>query len=428
MNFNNLDGYMFEELIVLLLKKMEFSVEQTSLSGDGGVDIIAYSQEPIIRGKYLIQCKNWNNPVGQPVVRDLFGVVMGERANKGILITTSNFTEQARQFASDKNIELIENDTLIKLLTKYNLNTGSNENNNHESKRFTDVVEFNNEKYSYLKSKVENNRTEKMYYENLRDFYHQYIISQNYEININGLIDEYIKLNNEIIRRFCRKSAEKISEASLYKYTNAYLLILKGDIFNALEIYNDLGLLTPKGDINISPISYKTSVDIYDFTKELKVGDLLKGEEIVWRNFIYILTKGDNSSPILIIKNLYLLFHKYNYQIGIDYINALLLKNFESIQQCEYDECGNVRNKFLYCDTQEILKQIKDKNYNKFHIPLKTSVYKNGNREYELCAQFNESIYIPIEDLINVYYLNMDQKISDELEKSKILLDIGNIS
>jgi HJR/Mrr/RecB family endonuclease len=39
MNFDSLNGYEFEELILNLLKKMGFNVEQTPLSGDGGVDI-----------------------------------------------------------------------------------------------------------------------------------------------------------------------------------------------------------------------------------------------------------------------------------------------------------------------------------------------------------------------------------------------------
>jgi restriction system protein len=83
---SNLDGYEFEKLISELLKKMGFSIEHTSLSGDNGVDIIAHSNQPIIKGKYIVQCKRWSNPIGEPVIRDLCGAMLNERGTKGIVI------------------------------------------------------------------------------------------------------------------------------------------------------------------------------------------------------------------------------------------------------------------------------------------------------------------------------------------------------
>lgn len=108
MDFSTKNGYEFEKYITELLSNLGFQAQQTSLSGDGGVDIYAYYDKPFLKGNYLIQCKNWTYPVGQPQVRDLFGVVMSRRANKGVLVTTSSFTEQAKEFANGLNIELID--------------------------------------------------------------------------------------------------------------------------------------------------------------------------------------------------------------------------------------------------------------------------------------------------------------------------------
>lgn len=111
----------FEHLVSELLIAMGFDACTTKTTGDGGVDIIAISEEPIIRGKYVIQCKRYakGNNIAEPLVRELFGVMHSQNANKGILITTSEFTKAATLFAQDKAIELINGDLLVHLLNKY---------------------------------------------------------------------------------------------------------------------------------------------------------------------------------------------------------------------------------------------------------------------------------------------------------------------
>jgi hypothetical protein len=109
-------GILFEQECKAVLEKMGFSCETTKISGDGGIDLIARSNKPLISGIYIIQCKDWKNrPVGEKEIRDLYGTVTSERANKGILITTSYFTKAALSFAQGKNIELIDGDRLNKL-------------------------------------------------------------------------------------------------------------------------------------------------------------------------------------------------------------------------------------------------------------------------------------------------------------------------
>ena len=103
-----MNGRDFEREVLKLLQAQGFIAEMTEATADGGIDIVAKRTDPLLAGKYIVQCKSWTKPVGEPLVRDLYGVVMAENANKGILITTSRFTDSARAFAEGKALELID--------------------------------------------------------------------------------------------------------------------------------------------------------------------------------------------------------------------------------------------------------------------------------------------------------------------------------
>lgn len=118
---NSLSGVEFEQLCKILLENMGFSVETTKASGDGGIDLIAYNSQPLLSGKYIIQCKRYTGSVGEPIIRDLYGVVTAERANKGILMTTGQFTKSAIAFSNAKPIELIDGEKLKVLLANYGI-------------------------------------------------------------------------------------------------------------------------------------------------------------------------------------------------------------------------------------------------------------------------------------------------------------------
>lgn len=111
----------FEVKVQILFEKMGFKTEITKKTGDGGIDVIAHNINPIIKGKYIIQCKYYQegNNVGESVVRELFGVVHAENAVKGIIATTSDFTRSAKAFAEDKPLELINGRTLQALFNQY---------------------------------------------------------------------------------------------------------------------------------------------------------------------------------------------------------------------------------------------------------------------------------------------------------------------
>ena len=121
---DTLSGVEFERVCKRLLESMGFTVETTKASGDGGIDLIGYNTQPLLSGKYIIQCKRYAGSVGEPIIRDLYGVVTSERANKGILITTGHFTKSAISFAENKPIELMDGAQLKKLIVQY-LGAGS---------------------------------------------------------------------------------------------------------------------------------------------------------------------------------------------------------------------------------------------------------------------------------------------------------------
>jgi HJR/Mrr/RecB family endonuclease len=120
-NVADMSGIEFEILIKELLESMDFEVQETKQTGDGGIDLIAYNNDLISGGTYIVQCKRWSNSIGESYIRDLYGVVTACRANKGILITNSTFSKSAIKFAENLPIGLIDGDKLSILLEERGL-------------------------------------------------------------------------------------------------------------------------------------------------------------------------------------------------------------------------------------------------------------------------------------------------------------------
>lgn len=116
MNLLEMDPFEFEHLICNLFSKIGLESKLTRSSRDGGVDVIAFDPKPIFGGKYVIQAKRYRNTVEVAAVRDLYGTMMNENASKGILVTTSSYGPDARSFAKDKPIELIDGSHLLYML------------------------------------------------------------------------------------------------------------------------------------------------------------------------------------------------------------------------------------------------------------------------------------------------------------------------
>lgn len=118
-DLDNINPLTFEELISSLLNKMGLVAETTQASYDGGIDVVAVSDNSITGGRFVIQCKRYQKSIPVDIIRDLYGVMTHERASKGILITTSNFSNECLKFARGKPIELINRRKLTQLLTNH---------------------------------------------------------------------------------------------------------------------------------------------------------------------------------------------------------------------------------------------------------------------------------------------------------------------
>lgn len=121
-NLASMDWEDFEHLVRELFE-MEFSknggeVRVTQASRDGGVDAIVFDPDPLRDGKIVIQAKRYTNTVGVSAVRDLYGTVINEGANSGILITTSDYGHDSYEFAKDKPLKLLNGGHLLALLHK----------------------------------------------------------------------------------------------------------------------------------------------------------------------------------------------------------------------------------------------------------------------------------------------------------------------
>lgn len=114
----------FERIVVELLVKMGYGGSRADAgkaigrSGDGGIDGII-KEDKLGLDVVYIQAKRWeNNPVGRPDVMQFAGALQAQKATKGIFITTSRFTEDARSYVSQigSKIVLIDGDQLTNLM------------------------------------------------------------------------------------------------------------------------------------------------------------------------------------------------------------------------------------------------------------------------------------------------------------------------
>lgn len=104
----------FELLVGEGFRRKGFQVEELGGAGaDGGVDLVLRKGGE----KHLVQCKQWRAyKVGVQVVRELYGVMAASGAAGGFVVTSGRFTEEAREFAKGRNVELMGGDALIALI------------------------------------------------------------------------------------------------------------------------------------------------------------------------------------------------------------------------------------------------------------------------------------------------------------------------
>ncbi|MBE1297339.1 MAG: restriction endonuclease [Rhodobacteraceae bacterium] len=114
----------FERLSQRLLREAGFiKVEVRGKSGDGGIDGVGVLRVNLVSFQVYFQCKKWKGSVGSKEIRDFRGALQG-RADKGLFITTGNFTSQASEEATRDGaiaIDLIDGGRLCELLQQYEL-------------------------------------------------------------------------------------------------------------------------------------------------------------------------------------------------------------------------------------------------------------------------------------------------------------------
>jgi len=105
----------FEKLIKDLFEAYGYQADLSGGNADHGVDVIVSGDED---DKWVVQCKRYSGSVGEPIVRDLYGTMLHEEAQRAYLITTGTFTAQAKEWALGKPIVLYDGESLIKLIRR----------------------------------------------------------------------------------------------------------------------------------------------------------------------------------------------------------------------------------------------------------------------------------------------------------------------
>jgi len=116
----------FERLVVDLLVAMGYGGSQEDAaqvvgkSGDGGIDGIIKEDRLGLESIY-VQAKRWEATVGRPTIQQFAGALHGNRARKGVVITTSNFSREAIEYAKNSQIAivLIDGEALANYLIEF---------------------------------------------------------------------------------------------------------------------------------------------------------------------------------------------------------------------------------------------------------------------------------------------------------------------
>lgn len=118
----------FENLVVELLLALGYGGSRQDAgqvvgrSGDEGIDGMI-NEDRLGLDTIYVQAKRWDNTIGRPEIQKFAGALQGQRAKKGIFITTATFTRDAQAFASsiDSKIVLVDGELLARLMTEHNV-------------------------------------------------------------------------------------------------------------------------------------------------------------------------------------------------------------------------------------------------------------------------------------------------------------------
>lgn len=111
----------FERVVAETYRAFGNRVEIVAAQGDHGIDLVVHSPHG---EKYVVQCKRWKGRVGEPVVRDFYGAMQHENAVEGAIVTSGDFTPQAREWAKGKPIRLFDGAEFLKVMRRAQKKSG----------------------------------------------------------------------------------------------------------------------------------------------------------------------------------------------------------------------------------------------------------------------------------------------------------------
>jgi len=114
-----LDPQEFENLLAHLFRKMEYIVEETQYSRDGGIDLIIRIEKFGLSHSWIVQAKRYSQPVGVKDVREYSSLKYRDSVDGVIIVTTSTFTKDGYEEAEQHNVKLIEGNLIIEMLNHY---------------------------------------------------------------------------------------------------------------------------------------------------------------------------------------------------------------------------------------------------------------------------------------------------------------------
>lgn len=117
--FEVIEWRRFEAVVELLFQQGGFETKSQSHGADGGVDVWLYSKNAPGKPVSLVQCKHWQGKsVGVDKIRELRGLMAAHGVQRGQFATTSSFTPDAKEFARQNGVNLLDAHGLLGLIGK----------------------------------------------------------------------------------------------------------------------------------------------------------------------------------------------------------------------------------------------------------------------------------------------------------------------
>lgn len=126
-SIRSLSWLQLEQLVGETYRRLGYRVSENPVKGaDDGIDLWLTKDG----GEVLVQCKHWKQNVGVSIVREHLGVVSAYKAQRGIIVSSGDFTASARDFAQQTGIELVSGEQLARHVrntqsTTYTIDGGS---------------------------------------------------------------------------------------------------------------------------------------------------------------------------------------------------------------------------------------------------------------------------------------------------------------